>query len=84
MLNNNNDCLMNTKETAIYLGVTEGTLAVWRTNKTYPIPYIKIGSHIKYRKSDLDKWIEDRTVSPTWIQQWLSPKNKFMKGLKID
>ena len=69
MLNNNNDCLMNTKETAIYLGVKEGTLAVWRTNKTYPIPYIKIGSHIKYRKSDLDKWIEDRTVSPTWIQQ---------------
>ena len=53
--------LLNSKETAEYLGVTENTLAVWRTNKRYKIPYIKVGHLIKYRQSDLEAWLEKRT-----------------------
>ena len=52
--------LLNSKETAEYLGVTEGTLAVWRTNKRYNIPYIKVGNLIKYRLSDLELWLDSR------------------------
>lgn len=53
--------LMSPKELSEYIGVKESSLAVWRTNKTYPLPYIKIGGLIRYRKDAVDKWIESRT-----------------------
>lgn len=55
--------LLSAKETAIYLGVTEGTLAVWRSNKTYPINYIKVGGKIMYRKSEIDTWLDEQTIT---------------------
>ena len=54
---------MTTVEAAEYLGVRAQTLAVWRCAKRYPeLPYIKVGQHVRYRQSDLDKWLESRTV----------------------
>lgn len=53
--------LLTTKEAAAYLGVTESTLAVWRCDKRYNIPYIKVGHLIKYRLNALDAWLESRT-----------------------
>ncbi|MHA1540782.1 MAG: helix-turn-helix domain-containing protein [Alphaproteobacteria bacterium] len=61
MIAENKNKLFTTKETSQYIGITQGTLAVWRTTKRYKIPYIKIGRLVKYRKSDLDTWIESRT-----------------------
>ena len=55
-----NDKLLSTKETSEYLGIAEGTLAVWRTTNRYKIPYIKTGRLVKYRKSELDAWLESR------------------------
>lgn len=51
------------KAAAEYLGVTENTLNVWRCTKRYEIPYIKIGVRVFYRKSDLDAWLDSRTVT---------------------
>ena len=34
------DKLLNPKEVSQLLGITEDTLAVWRCNKTYNLPYI--------------------------------------------
>ena len=59
MLENNK--LISAKEAASYLGVTEGTLSVWRTTHRYHIKYVKIGHLIKYRISDLEAWIHERT-----------------------
>ena len=56
-----NQNLLAPKQAAEYLGISEGTLAVWRTNKTYPIPYIKVGNRIRYRQEDLEKWLDERT-----------------------
>ena len=53
--------LMSPKELSEYLGVKESSLAVWRTNKTYPLPYIKVGGLIRYNKDAVDKWLESRT-----------------------
>lgn len=53
--------LMSPKELSEYLGVKESSLAVWRTNKTYPLPYIKVGGRIRYMKESVDKWLESRT-----------------------
>lgn len=52
--------LMTSAEAARYLRVAEKTLVVWRCNKTYDIPYVKVGRCVRYRRSDLDKFITSR------------------------
>ena len=54
--------LFTRREAARYLGVTEQTLAVWASTKRYDLPMVKIGRLAKYRKPDLDAFIERRTV----------------------
>ena len=57
--------LLDTFEAARYLGVPRQTLAVWRThNKRCGPPYIRLGRHIKYRRTDLDAWIDTQAVHP--------------------
>lgn len=53
---------LNNKEAAHYIGVTEHTLDVWRCTKRYLIPYLKIGSRVFYRRSDLDAFLNSRIV----------------------
>jgi excisionase family DNA binding protein len=54
--------LFTSAEAAGYLDVSEGTLEVWRCTKRYRIPYIKIGRNVRYRKRDLEKFLDDHTV----------------------
>lgn len=54
--------LLTRREAAAYLGVTPETLAVWASTRRYPLRFIKIGRLSKYRKSDLDAFINSRTV----------------------
>lgn len=54
--------LLDTRPAADYLGVTPRTLEVWRCVKRHAIPYIKVGRLVKYRQSDLDAWLESRTI----------------------
>lgn len=52
--------LLTTKQASEYLQISVGTLAVWRTNNTYNIPYIKCGGRVRYRRADLDAWLASR------------------------
>lgn len=53
--------LLNTKQAAEYLGLeNHATLYVWRCNGTIKIPCIKIGKNIRYRKADLDAFLESK------------------------
>jgi hypothetical protein len=52
-------------EAAAKLGVTEGTLAKWRTTRRYSLAYIKVGGKVQYRPADLEKFLAGRTVSGT-------------------
>ena len=54
--------LLSRKEAASYLGLREKTLAQWTLTKRYDLPVVKIGRLVKYKKSDLDKFIETRTI----------------------
>jgi hypothetical protein len=45
------------------LKVSPGTLAVWRSTKRYPLPFVKMGSRIFYRESDLEAFIASRVVN---------------------
>lgn len=54
--------LLTRKEAADYLGITQHTLSVWACVKRYNLPYVKIGRLAKYRRTDLDAFINRRTV----------------------
>jgi excisionase family DNA binding protein len=48
-------------QAAAFLNVRKQTLAVWRITKRYGLPFVRVGRHIRYRKSDLIRWAESRT-----------------------
>ncbi len=54
--------LLSRREAAKYLGVAEQTLAVWKCNKRVDIPVIQVGRLIKYRRTDLDRFLNANTV----------------------
>ena len=61
--NRSSDPLLPPSEAAAYIGVSENTLSVWRCVGRYAIPFIKVGRLVRYRRSDLDTWLESRTHS---------------------
>jgi len=54
--------LLTVEQAAEYLGVKPQTLAAWRCNRRYPLPYVLVGRCVRYRRADLDKFISSRTV----------------------
>lgn len=56
--------LLDPTETAKILGVKRQTLALWRATKRYPLPYIKVGRSVKYRRADVEAFLEGRRVVP--------------------
>lgn len=59
--------LLDSAEAAKYIGVAPQTLAIWRCAKRYDIPFVKVGSRVKYRKEDLDAWLASRTVGTSLV-----------------
>lgn len=57
-MHTSNDNLISRKAAAKYLGLSPGTLAVWDCTKRYNLNPIKVGRAVRYRRSDLDKFIE--------------------------
>ena len=55
--------LMTETQAALALDTTVGTLQVWRSTGRYALPFIKIGRNVRYRRADLNAWIESRTRS---------------------
>jgi hypothetical protein len=58
MTQNPPDTLMDRKTAARYLRVSPGTLAVWDCTKRYDLKPLKVGRSVRYRKSDLDSFVE--------------------------
>jgi hypothetical protein len=56
--------LWNTKQTAAYLGVSAGTLRVWRSTKRYPLKYRKIGSAVRYDSEEVKSFDQQRLMTP--------------------
>lgn len=57
--------LVNPKRTAALLGCTEKTLANKRVNGDFDLPFLKIGSRVMYRRSDLINFISRNSFSST-------------------
>ena len=58
-----NAILLNTTEAAEVLRVAAITLHRWRNAGKGP-PYIEMGRKIYYRRTDLDRWIEEQQRQP--------------------
>jgi len=56
-----NKSLLDERQAAAKLDVTPGTLSVWRSTGRYALPFIKVGRKVRYRLTDLDKWLDQRT-----------------------
>ena len=57
------DPLLDTPASADFLGVQPHTMAVWRSTGRYDLPYVLVGSLIRYRRSALEAFINRRTRS---------------------
>jgi excisionase family DNA binding protein len=57
--------LISPEEAARILGVSIGTLTVWRSTGRYNLPFVKVGARVKYRLEDIDAFIERRTREHT-------------------
>jgi excisionase family DNA binding protein len=54
--------LLTPTQAAEMLGVNEQTLAVWRSQGRYDLPYVRVGRCVRYKLSDVEQWIAMNTV----------------------
>lgn len=54
--------LLTPSDVAEMLGVSPQTLAIWRCDKRYPLPYVKVGRYVRYRPDAVLKFLEDNTM----------------------
>lgn len=53
--------LLNEDETAEVLSIKPQTLASWRCRGVHDLAFIKIGRSIRYRRSDIEDFLERNT-----------------------
>lgn len=51
--------LLDSREVAAYLKVSESTLSRWRTDHTGP-PFLRLGGIARYRLATIDDWLESK------------------------
>jgi len=58
------ESLLTPNDVAEILGVSVGTLAQWRHRGHGPRFYSLTGQAVRYRRSDVDEWVESRRREP--------------------
>ena len=53
--------LLDSREVAAYLKVSESTLSRWRADRKGP-PYLRMGSIARYRLDQIDAWLESPSL----------------------
>lgn len=59
----NKRILLSPDEVSGILGVTPHTLAVWRSEGRYNLPYIKVGRLVRYPVESIECFLNERTVT---------------------
>jgi len=57
--------LLTPDEVAELLGVTAQTLAVWRCEQRYNLPYVKVGRLVRYPEAAVAGFLKERTMGLT-------------------
>jgi hypothetical protein len=69
----NKEFALSRREAAIFLGMQETTLAMWKSTKRYSLPYIKMGNHVRYKISDLiDFMQQDNCITNNYFYHILN------------
>lgn len=55
--------IMDTRSAAAYIGKPHRTLEQWRYQGKGPA-FVKVGHAVRYRRRDLDAWLDANTVHP--------------------
>jgi excisionase family DNA binding protein len=64
---NDHESPLNPVKAAKYMGVSEATLRLWRSEGKGP-QYFRAGDKlVRYRRADLDAWIESRLSQPAIV-----------------
>lgn len=53
--------LITTAETAAMIGASKATLDSWRCRGSHGLRFIKVGSKVFYRRSDVEAWLASRS-----------------------
>jgi hypothetical protein len=61
------DDLLNTRQAAKFLGLRPQTLSVWRCHARYGLRFFRLGGSVRYRRSDLQQFLERSSVMPGQI-----------------
>jgi predicted DNA-binding transcriptional regulator AlpA len=56
-----NDNFLDEKRLCAELGISSVTATKWRARAEGP-PFIKVGRLVRYRRTDLEAWLESRTI----------------------
>ena len=59
------DELMTPEQVAAALLLSIRTLAAWRSSGRNPLAWIKVGGRVRYRRSDVDAWLESQSRTST-------------------
>ena len=54
--------LLTPGQVASFLGIAPETLNVWRCTQRYHLPYIKVGRLVRYRKTDVEHFIDSNSI----------------------
>ena len=57
-----NDFIFDVKQISEYLNVPDTW--VYRQTCDHNIPYYKLGGYLRFKKSEIDKWLEEQKVNP--------------------
>ena len=61
----NLNALIRPDEAASILGISPGTMMVWRSTGRWNLPFVKVGSRVMYNPNDIQAFIESRTRTQT-------------------
>ncbi|MDA0810709.1 MAG: helix-turn-helix domain-containing protein [Planctomycetota bacterium] len=64
-MQSNDDRMMTRVEAAQYLGLRPATLEAWASRGGVKLPFSKLGRAVRYRKRDLDRFIESNRATVT-------------------
>lgn len=57
--------LLTPEQVATALSVSHRTLAAWRSTRRNPLPYVKVGRLVRYRRQDVAAWLESQRHTTT-------------------
>jgi excisionase family DNA binding protein len=64
-MQNNSFDFLTTPQVAEILGLAENTLEIWRHRGGIGPKFLKFGRAVRYRRSDLESWINSQTRTST-------------------